>query len=130
MKDKNKKNPSTRNFVFRKGKMTEQKEGIPSIMTELQRALAAKKPFMKLTEQFMVAIGDSLRENQGTLQPEDTLKLPVGALTYILAHYYVYLGKVASVADRKKFLDDFIEQTNVAIELFLSADKKDKKKKG
>lgn len=129
MKDKDKRPNGQRNYIFRKGKMIEQ-TGLDQIpMTEMLRALAAKKPFMKLTEAFMIAIGESLQENQNTLPPEDTLKLPVGAMAYILAHYYVYLSRVATVEESNKFLADFSEQTRLAMEIFIAADKKDRKNK-
>jgi hypothetical protein len=125
MSDKNKKTSNQKNYVFRKGKLIEQRGEIPLPVTEALRALMAKKPFIKLTEQFMTAIGTSLQETQNTLPPEDTLKLPVGAMSYMLAHYYIYLTKVASVDDRKKFLKDFIDQTNLAVDIFIEMEKKD-----
>jgi hypothetical protein len=114
---KNKKT-SSRTFTFKKGKLKEQTQKEAMKMSELARALAAKKPFMQLVDSFMVGIGESLRQNQNTLLPEDALKLPVGAMAYILAHYYIYLGKVASVDDRKKFLKDFSDQVDAAIDIF------------
>jgi hypothetical protein len=43
----------------------------------------------------------------------------------MLAHYYIYLTKVASVDDRKKFIKDFIDQTNLAVDIFIEMEKKD-----
>ena len=122
-KDKNKKSSGPKNYIYKKGKMTEQTSEMPPAMTNMLRALAAKKPFLKLVETFMRGIAESLEENQNVLPPEDTLKLPVGAMVYIVAHYYIYLNKVAKVESHKKFFKDFVNQTEAAIDLFNSAEK-------